>query len=527
MFECGSTRIRFGRRPGCLYARRYHPSRYQQRSRGNQELSAVVEAKEREDHRIGDVRGEEEREPHHKRLSIAVKHQRDIASEGQDKLYRNQVRNGVHSRYGTRAPCRAQALAKGAQICQAQVASHGIRETNGRYTTVEAKTMDEVRVGVIGVGGMGTSHAMRFAEDQIGRARLTAVCDTDPRRLDAFGGLSEVATFADSAKLIRSGRVDAVVIATPHYDHTTIGIDALEQGLHTLVEKPISVHKADCERLIAAHTDKRQVFAAMFNQRTDPTYRKVRELIQRGELGEIIRVSWVITNWFRTEAYYASGGWRATWQGEGGGVLLNQCPHNLDLLQWLTGMPARVTGFCNLGKRHTIEVEDEVTAYLEYPNGATGTFITSTGEAPGENRLTICGERGKLVVEESRISFTRTEEPVVEFLNTSPERFAQPATWNVEIPVRGENLQHVGILRNFVAAILDGSELIAPAAEGIHSVELANAMLYSSLSRSPVTLPLDASAYEEMLRKLISESTFEKQRVAAVADDDMASSFMK
>ncbi|MFW6304010.1 MAG: Gfo/Idh/MocA family protein, partial [Candidatus Sumerlaeota bacterium] len=234
-----------------------------------------------------------------------------------------------------------------------------------------------------------------------------------------------------------------------------------------------------------------------------------------------------ITSWFRTEAYYASGGWRATWEGEGGGVLLNQCPHNLDLMQWLTGMPTKVMGFCNLGKRHTIEVEDEVTAYLEYENGATGTFITSTGEAPGENRLTIAGERGKLVVEGSSISFTRTEEPVDEFLKTSKKGFAQPGTWNIDIPFRGDNLQHVGILRNYIDAILDGADLIAPAAEGIRSVELSNAMLYSSMTGKPVDMPLDGEAYEKLLKKLIEESTFEKQTTKEAADEDLNASFMK
>ncbi len=387
--------------------------------------------------------------------------------------------------------------------------------------------MKEVRVGVIGVGGMGSSHAWRFVKGEIDRAKLTAVCDIDPEQLKKFDDHEEIKQFSDSKKLIRSGEVDAVVIATPHYDHTTIGIDALKQGLHTLVEKPISVHKSDCEKLIAAHTKKKQVFAAMFNQRTDPKYRKVKEIIDRGEIGDIIRVSWVITNWFRTEAYYSSGGWRATWEGEGGGVLLNQCPHNLDLMQWMTGMPSKVMAFCNLGKRHNVEVEDEVTAYMEYENGATGTFITSTGEAPGENRLTICGERGKLVVEGDSISFTRTEVPVDEFLKTSPGRFAQPGTWNIDIPFGGQALQHLGILRNFVDAILDGADLIAPAAEGIRSVELGNAMLYSSLTGKPVDMPLNGKTFATRLKKLIKESTFKKKTTGKASSDDMGSSFMK
>ncbi|MFN3685171.1 MAG: Gfo/Idh/MocA family protein, partial [Fimbriimonadaceae bacterium] len=243
----------------------------------------------------------------------------------------------------------------------------------------------EVRLGIIGIGNMGSHHVRSMP--QVRRCRLTAVCDVVPSKMDWIDGVDK---FVDSRELIRSGLVDAVLVATPHYDHTTIGIDALDNGLHLLTEKPISVHKADCVRLIAAHKRNPNLkFAAMFNQRTDPHYQRIRRIVRGGELGEIQRTSWIITDWFRSEAYYASGGWRATWAGEGGGVLLNQCPHNLDLFQWICGVPTRVDAKCSFGKYHRIEVEDEVTAYLEYANGATGVFVTSTGEAPGTNRLEI------------------------------------------------------------------------------------------------------------------------------------------
>ncbi len=383
--------------------------------------------------------------------------------------------------------------------------------------------MNEVRLGVVGVGGMGSFHAGNVAGGKIRRARLAAVCDIDPARLTCYD--ASVAKFADSAAMIRSGAVDAVLVATPHYFHTTVGIDALEQGLHLLVEKPISVHKADCERLIAAHGAGKQVFAAMFNQRTDPHYRKVRALIQAGELGRLTRVNWIITNWFRTQHYYDSGGWRATWQGEGGGVLLNQCPHNLDLLQWLCGMPVRMRAFCQLGKWHTIEVEDEVTAYFEYADGATGVFITGTGEAPGTNRFEICGERGRIVIENGEVRFTRNLVPMSEFCRTAKASFAAPEIWDVRIPVDGGGGQHVEVLQNFIDAILDGVPLIAPAAEGIRSVELANAMLLSSFTGRTVELPLDGAVYERQLQKLIRESQTRKQASAAGGSADLSASF--
>jgi predicted dehydrogenase len=383
--------------------------------------------------------------------------------------------------------------------------------------------MDKVKIGIIGIGSMAGCH-LKNLETTRG-VKLTAVCDIIKDRADRAAATYTCAAYANHAQLLKDKVCDAVIIATPHYAHTTIGIDALNAGLHVLVEKPISVHKADCERLIAAYRNKRLVFSAMFNQRTDPHYQKIRQMIQRGDLGKLDRINWIITNWFRTESYYASGGWRATWAGEGGGVLLNQCPHNLDLWQWMFGMPNRVRGFCKLGHKHHIEVEDEVTAYMEYNNGCSGVFITSTGEAPGTNRLEVAGEHGRLVYEDGLLKFTRNEVSANEFLKTSPEKFSSPATWNIEIPVPGGyGGQHAEILQNFVDAIASGVPLLAPAVEGIHSVELGNSMLYSSETGKTVDLPLDGRAYEKMLKKKIKESRFVK-KTRAVAPQDMSTSF--
>ncbi len=366
--------------------------------------------------------------------------------------------------------------------------------------------MKKVRIGIVGVGNMGFAHAQNILAGKVTRLELTAVADLDPANA---ARVPQVKGFKTASEMMASGFIDALLIATPHYDHTTIGIAALKAGLHVLVEKPISVHRADCERLIAAYQgrEKKQVFAAMFNQRTDRYYQKIRELIRSGELGEIRRVNWIITNWFRTHAYYASGGWRATWAGEGGGVLLNQCPHNLDLFQWLFGLPTTITAECAFGKYHDIEVEDEVTAMMRFPNGSTGVFITSTGEAPGTNRLEITAERGKVVYENDRISFTRNEVKMSEFSRTTDHTFAMPPVWDVTIPADGHGGQHVEILQNFTDAILDGTSLLAPAAEGIHSVELANAMLLSSWTQRPVALPIDGRKYERLLKMKITESS--------------------
>lgn len=379
--------------------------------------------------------------------------------------------------------------------------------------------MQTVKLGIIGIGTMGAIHARSVLEGSIPRCELTAVCDPKAELLDQFPSVEGYLSIDD---FFPSSEVDAVLIATPHYSHTAIGIRALEAGHHVLVEKPISVHKSDAERLIAAHRDSNQVFAAMFNQRTDPFFLKLRQLVQSGDLGAIRRVSWTITNWFRTEAYYRSSDWRATWAGEGGGVLLNQCPHNLDLFQWIFGMPAQVRAFCHFGRYHDIEVEDDVTAYLEYADGMTAVFSASTGEAPGTNRLEVAAERGKVVIENDLFLFIRNEVPMSEFSRTDPGRFSAPQTWDVQIPIKGHGPQHNGILENFVSAILDGAPLIAPARDGLNSLELANAFLLSSLEDRTIQLPIDGALFNQHLQKLVAASTRQKPGPSGTVSDDAA-----
>jgi predicted dehydrogenase len=363
-----------------------------------------------------------------------------------------------------------------------------------------------LRLAVVGVGAMGSVHAKNLAEGKVSGARLSAICDIDPNALERFDGVERFATLD---ALLEAGVADALVVATPHYDHPTSAIRGLESGLSVLVEKPLAVHKADAERILHAYERRprrNQLFGEMFNQRTDPRYITLKGLIDGGKLGELRRVNWIITNWFRTEAYYRSGGWRATWAGEGGGVLLNQSPHQIDLWQWLFGMPARVRAFCGFGRFHDIEVEDQVTAYFEYESGATGVFVTTTGESPGTNRLEVAGDLGKVVVEDGGLRFYRNEESVAAFGRSSSEFYAGPKVEEQAFSFEGAGPQHLGVLQNFVDAVRTASPLIAPAVEGIRSVELANAMLFSSLEDRTVELPLDARAYETKLRELISKS---------------------
>ncbi len=384
--------------------------------------------------------------------------------------------------------------------------------------------MKKVRLGIIGLGNIGKHHCSYLLDGKIPRAELTAACSVIPAELDLFRG-KVPNLFSDGDEMIKSGKCDAIIVATPHYQHTTLGIAALEDGLHVMIEKPISAHKADAERLIAcAKKHPKRVFAGMFQLRVEPRYAKIQKMLQTGELGTLVRINWIITDWFRTEAYYASGGWRATWKGEGGGVLLNQCLHQLDMLQWLCGMPSRVRGFCQIGRFHNIEVEDNVNCYMEWANGATGIFISSTGEAPGTNRFEIVGTRGKLVLENNKLTFTRNDADMVEFSKTAKSAFTKPEVWNCEIPFENSPNAHAIIMQNFVDAILDGTPLIAPGDHGMGSVELANVLLYSSLIDSPVKLPLDGAAWEKKLNELIANSKLEK-KVVEIKSDDFTKSF--
>ena len=383
---------------------------------------------------------------------------------------------------------------------------------------------DTVRLGIIGLGNMGTAHAKSIRKGAVDGLVLTAVCDDNPRRIESMTEPGDVHRFSDVETMLESGQIDAVLVATPHYSHTPIGIAALDAGLHVLMEKPISVHKADCEALIAAHRDPEQVFAAMFNQRTDPRFGLLRDLLTGDELGSVQRINWVITDWFRPEVYYRSGGWRATWAGEGGGVLLNQSPHQLDLWTWLFGMPSSVRAFCGFGRYHDIEVEDEATAYLRYANGASGVFIGSTGEAPGVNRLDIVGDAGALCFDGERLLLTRNTPATGEYSRTTNDMFGMPASTTSDVtPDRNVN-QHAEVLANFAAAIVRDEPLIAPASEGLHSLALANAMLLSTWESREVSFPLDAAAYQLALDQRIAGSSL-RQKSNLKANVDMSASY--
>ena len=378
--------------------------------------------------------------------------------------------------------------------------------------------MNKVRIGIIGVGNMGTSHLNNILDGKCPEVEVTAIADIDPARLDNAAGilskkrennpaLPDIAAYADASEMLKSGKIDAVLIAVPHYDHPRYAIEAMQAGLHVMCEKPAGVYTLQVKEMIAeADKHPELKFGMMFNQRTNCVYRKMKEIIDSGELGAIKRTSWIITNWYRPQAYYNSGAWRATWSGEGGGVLLNQCPHNLDLWQWICGMPVKVLTKMHFGKWHDIEVEDDVTTYVEYENGATGTFITTTGDTPGTNRFEVVLDGGTLICDGGSLILKKLETPESEFTKVNTVPFGSPRCETVKVETDGRSDQHVGVLNAFAASILRGEPMVADGREGILGLTLSNAMHLSAWTGKEIELPFDEALFKGLLMERVKTS---------------------
>lgn len=368
--------------------------------------------------------------------------------------------------------------------------------------------MKHINVAVIGIGNMGSAHAVCIAKNEIKGMSLTAVCDISEKKLAAFSEqYPNIKGYTCYEELFNDKICDSVIIAVPHPLHAEIAVKALEHGLNVMLEKPADISVSRVKKLNEAAEKSGKVFSIMFNQRTNPLFAKAREIVKSGELGELKRTVWIITNWFRTQSYYDSGDWRATWSGEGGGVLLNQAPHNLDLWQWICGMPESVTAFCDIAKYHNIEVEDDATIFTRYKNGATGVFMTSTGEYPGTNRLEISGDLGKIVLENGVLKRYKLKEQISGVIAKSKQGFAQIDYGYEEIKQEKPETAHKGILQNFANAILFGEELISPGTEGINELALSNAAYLSEWQGNrEIALPFDSELYDALLAEKAKQS---------------------
>ncbi|MGQ9541665.1 MAG: Gfo/Idh/MocA family protein [Armatimonadota bacterium] len=363
--------------------------------------------------------------------------------------------------------------------------------------------MERVRFGVIGVGGMGIAHAHLIQQSE--EAELVAVCSASVERTQQVAQRFGVPGFTDYRELLRNGLVDAVLIATPHPSHAQIAEYAFQHGVHVLCEKPLAVSISEGRRMVDSARQNRCLLGAMLQMRTERHFRIARRAVEEGIIGNLMRAQMVAT-WCRSQAYYQSASWRGTWAGEGGGVLLNQAPHQLDILCWLAGLPCKVTAQIRT-RYHRIEVEDEAFALLEYPNGAHGYIYVNVSEVPYTRHFEVVGEQGKVVLDGEQVSVVRIVPPIPQYMEQAQDMWEVPATqtWDIDLP-QGET-GHAAVIRNFARVVLGREEaLIAPGEEALWSLELANAIILSALRDKTVTLPLDGQEYDALLQELRASS---------------------
>jgi len=387
---------------------------------------------------------------------------------------------------------------------------------------IKNKNLLKVRLGVVGYGNMGTTHVRNIMQGKVPGMEIGAVCDiSEARRKAVNEAYPEIPVFENAEDLFKSGLCDAVIIAVYHYDHPALVIKAFEYGLHVITEKPAGVYTKQVKEMNEAAAKSDCLFGIMYNQRTNPVYKQVKKMYERGDLGNIKRITWIITTWYRPQAYHDSSTWRSTWKDEGGGTLINQNPHQLDLWQWMFGMPDRVYAKASFGKFYDIEVEDEVVALMEYNNGIVGQYITSTGEAPGTNRLEIACDMGNLVVENDKIRFDRNVISEREYNKTNTNPFGWIEHWMCDVPAMGENSQHVGIFKDFTSALLYGTPLLAPGEEGIRGLTISNAMHLSAWTGETVDLnSFPDDKFYELLQDRIKNSKVKKEEKSIVSDTE-------
>ncbi len=388
-----------------------------------------------------------------------------------------------------------------------------------------AKKLKHVRFGIIGLGMMGGCHAEIMSNDKDRRFSFTAAADIDVDKAKAVGQQYDVASFTSGEEMIDSGLCDAVIVATPHYWHAPLTIRAARAGLHVMCEKPLSSTVGHARAMIAECRKRRVHLGVMLHHRARADMNTVKKLIDRGAIGEVFRAQLICSNWFRTQAYYDSGAWRGTWDGEGGGVLINQAPHHLDLFQWIGGMPKRILGMVHT-RAHRIEVEDTANFLCEYGGGKVGYLYATTAEEPGMEQFTVSGDKGTIVCKGGKLLLGKLKQPVTRHIMGSKKSFAggaeQKCTWTeVRLP-KAPGGRHLMIIKAFAAHVLRGGEMYCTGREGLNELELSNAMYIAGFKHKTVELPVDAAEADRLVRKLEKErSTGRGGGLRAAADREM------
>lgn len=368
-----------------------------------------------------------------------------------------------------------------------------------------------INVAVIGIGRMGSVHARNLKKHKIRGARLVAICDVQQQAYSTFCKKhGNVPCYEDYKCMLAEIKPRAVIIATEHYFHTDIAEYCIEHGVDVLVEKPVGVSTEAVKKLISvskAHPGVKS--AVMYNQRTNPLYARAKRLVESGALGKLVRINYIITDWYRSQAYYNQGGWRASFWGEGGGALINQCIHQLDLLQWITGMPKSVSVKA-FTKNRNITVENDVTALFRYEDDVFCSFSASTHELRGTNRLEIAGDKGRIVIDGLKMkhyAFAKSEEAVNAYtqngygiVRRKTSRYSY-FRFNI-VAILGEQRK---LIQNFINSLNKNSPLLSPITDGLNAVELINAAYLSAWENKEIEIPIDDRHYADMLSSKIDE----------------------
>lgn len=386
---------------------------------------------------------------------------------------------------------------------------------HGKDREIHMNIAKKVRMAIIGIGNMGRTYACNIADGFVEGMELTAVCcRNEEGRRWAKERLGEGLVLVDSTdKLFELEDVfDAVLIVTPHKIHPELTIKAFEKGYHVFCDKPAGITARDARRMIESGKRAGKAYAMMFHNRTMPVYEKIKEMLTLGEVGELLRIDYVNTKPYRTKCYHTSSPWRSSFEHEGGGLLINQGQHYLDLWQWLFGMPKRLTATIDYGKYNDFTVDDNCTIYMEFAGGVRGRFFSSTGEPAGEERIEVVGTKAKLVCLDGTLTVSRYERSTKEWYETNTEPFGKLKIEKEVITYEPCKAPYVVMLQNFSDHLRKGVALIADGYDGYRTLQLSNAAYTSSWLEKEIELPVEETVFAQLLNEAVKKEQEKKSK---------------
>ncbi len=367
-----------------------------------------------------------------------------------------------------------------------------------------------LRVAMIGTGFIAGVHARSIAASP--HLQLAGVFGRDGAKTAHFAQSHGTVAFPTLEGMLEAMHPDYVTLCTPHPTHLSLALQCLKAGVSVLIEKPLCCTAAEAEPCLALASERKLAVGVNFQMRLRPARQRMVHLVSQGCLGSLVRVSLDATDWFRSMAYYRSSPWRATWEGECGGLLMNQAPHDLDLLLSLVGMPERlIAEIANHG--HEIEVEDEVMALLQWRGGAMGQLHLSTRESPGRHLVEIVGTQGSLRLEGDELTVIELGTDAGEYSQTTPETMKHPPITRREQEKHTDTEDRYRLVHeNFRNHLLHGTRLICSAQEALDQVRFANALLLSAIRRKWVATPVASEEVDAVLAFLMKTRSIEAAR---------------